>query len=344
MLTLTFVAGKHWAAWRDVEAWTEGDVDRNGSRFRSGVDTWIVQTYLHVRDALRGDGWRVSLESDFVPGAIAVAHWDELHRFNGRAPLSYLIGVRADRPPLLVADTIIRQNGLEPESPSSANFPMWPQPGIIPRDGNRGDSFEHVGYFGRLALAPAFFHDPSFISELKALGLTFVASERDWQDYHNIDVVLALRDEPPTMLAQKPATKLTNAWLAGVPAIVGYEPAYLQLRNDEFDMGVARDAAGVIAELRRMKADPAVYRAMRERASARATEFSQQAVRAQWLRFFRDRIAPAFTQWHANRASRVTRYAWYFRNFAAQHRAAKQFRATLAAEQADASLAPTADA
>jgi hypothetical protein len=338
MLNLTFVAGKHWAAWRDVESWTEADVNEKGSRFRSGVDTWIVQTYLFVRDALKSEGWRVSLEPDFVPGSIAVAHWDELHRFGLRAPLAYLIGVRADRPPLLVADTIVRQNGVEPESPTSVNMPMWPQPGIIARDASRGDTLERVGYFGRRALAPAFFHQSSFISELNALGLAFAASEHDWQDYHNVDVVLAFRDEPPAMLAQKPAAKLTNAWLAGVPAIVGYEPAYLELRTDELDFGIARDAAGVIAELRKLKAHPTVYRAMRERASARAVEFGQDAVRAIWLRFFRDRVAPAFTQWQATPALHSTRYPWYLRNLAAQHAYAKRFRAQLRAEQADRSL------
>ena len=220
---------------------------------------------------------------------------------------------------------------------------MWPQPGIIPRDANRGDSLLNVAYFGRLALAPAFFQNQSFVADLKAIGLTFVASERDWQDYRNIDLVLALRDEPPTMLAQKPAAKLTNAWLAGVPAVVGYEPAYLALRNDEVDMGMARDAAGVIAELRRLKAHPTVYRAMRERASARAIEFGQSAIRATWLRVFRNRIAPAFTQWQATTASRVSRYPWYLRNLVAQHLAAKQFRARLAREHAAKPIALTAD-
>ena len=88
MPKLTFVAGARYAEWRDLDAWTESDIDRQARRFRSGVDVWIVQTYLHVRDALAADGWTVALSDRFEPGTICVAHWDELHRPRWIAPLS----------------------------------------------------------------------------------------------------------------------------------------------------------------------------------------------------------------------------------------------------------------
>jgi hypothetical protein len=112
MTELVFVAGRRAERWRDLDAWRESDIDDNAGRFRSGIDVWIVQTYLHVRDALAADGWSVRLSDRFAPGAICVAHWDELHRLRLRAPRSYLVGVRADRPPLLVADWVVRQNAL----------------------------------------------------------------------------------------------------------------------------------------------------------------------------------------------------------------------------------------
>ena len=259
MPKLTFVAGARYAAWRDLDAWNESDIDRNAARFRSGIDVWIVQTYLHVRDVLAAEGWKVALSDRFEPGAICVAHWDELHRLRWRAALAYLIGIRADRPPLCVADKVVRQNTLVPDDAATIGIAPWPQPGMRGRRAERGDRVQRIGYFGRMAQAPAFFSDPAFLAEVAALGLEFVPSEHDWQDYRDIDVVIAFRTAPPAQLRHKPVSKVANAWLAGVPAIVGPEPAYLQLRRDELDMCVAHDAPGVIASLSRLVREPGFY-------------------------------------------------------------------------------------
>ena len=333
MPKLTFVAGARSSAWHDLDAWSEDDIDRNAARFRSGIDVWIVQTYLHVRDALAAEGWSVSLVPNFVPGSIAVAHWDELHRMRWLAPLAYLIGVRADRPPLCVADKVVRQNTLVPDDAHQVGIPLWPQPGIRARRAERGDSVRRIGYFGRLAMAPEFFSDPAFHAEVAGLGLEFVPSEHDWQDYRDVDVVIAFRTAPPSLLRHKPVTKLSNAWLAGVPAIVGTEPAYLQLRRDELDMCVADDARGVLAALSRLVREPGFYAAMRARARSRSAEFDVPAIRARWLDFFRERVAPAFAQWQARHASPLARYPWYFRELVAERIAAKRFRAQARAEQ-----------
>jgi hypothetical protein len=344
MPTLTFVTGARCSDWNDLDAWTEDDIDANAARFRSGIDVWIVQTYLHVRDLLAADGWTVSLVPRFVPGTIAVAHWDELHRMRLAAPLAYLIGVRADRPPMCVADKIVRQNTLVPDDARQVGIPLWPQPGIRPRNPERGDRVRRIGYFGRLAMAPPFFSDPAFHREIAALGLEFVPSEHDWQDYREVDVVIAFRTAPPALLKHKPVTKLSNAWLAGVPAIVGPEPAYLQLRRDELDMCVTNDAAGVLGALARLVRDPGFYAGMRARAHERAPEFDVPAIRRRWLEFFLDRVAPAFAQWQARHASPAQRYPWYFRQLIEERVASKRFRAQVRAEQAAMAGHPSAPA
>jgi hypothetical protein len=332
MPELVFVAGRRAECWGDLDAWRESDIDGNAGRFRSGIDVWIVQTYLHVRDALAADGWSVRLSDRFVPGAICVAHWDELHRLRWRAPLSYVVGVRADRPPLLVADWVVRQNTLQKDDGREVGIANWPQPGIRPRDPARGDRVRRIGYFGRLAMAPAFFADPAFLGRLAALGLEFVPSENDWQNYRDIDVVIAFRTAPPRLLRHKPVTKVTNAWLAGIPAIVGPEPAYLQIRRDDLDMFVAEDAEGVIGALTALVRDPDRYRGMRERAHERAAEFDVPAIRERWLAFFRDGVAPGFADWRERRASPLRRYPWYFGALLRQRLAAWRFRAEVAAE------------
>lgn len=330
--TLLFVAGRRYEKWRDLDSWVEADIDANAERFRSGIDVWIVQTYLHVRDALAAEGWTVHLGERFEPGTIAVAHWDELHRLRLAAPLCYLIGVRADRPPVICADRVVRQNTLVPDDAWQYGIANWPQPGIRPRDPARGNQVRRIGYFGRLAMAPQFFSDPAFLAELEALGLDFVPSENDWQNYSDVDVVIAFRTAPPRLLRQKPVTKVSNAWLAGVPAIVGPEPAYLQLRHDERDMVVANDARDVIGALTRLVRDPGYYEAMRMRARERAAEFDVPAIRERWLTLFRDHAGPAFAQWRARQPAMVARYAWYFRALLREQFEAKRFRAEVRAE------------
>jgi len=334
MPSLVFVAGRRAEYWRDLDRWREADIDDNAGRFRSGIDVWIVQTYLHVRDALAADGWTVRLSDRFEAGTICVAHWDELHRLRVRAPRSYIVGVRADRPPLIVADWVVGQNTLQRDDDHQVGIPNWPQPGIRARDPARGDRVRRIGYFGRLANAPAFFADSAFLGKLDALGLEFVPSENDWQNYRDVDVVIAFRTAPPRVLRYKPVTKVSNAWLAGVPAIVGPEPAYLQIRRDDLDMFVATDADGVMDALTTLVRDPARYRAMCDRARERGAEFDVPAIRERWLAFFRDRVAPGFADWRERGASPWSRYPWYFRALLRQRLAARRFRAEAAAEQA----------
>ena len=105
-------------------------------------------------------GWSVSLVPDFVPGTIAVAHWDELHRLRWRAPLAYLIGVRADRPPLCVADKIVRQNTLRARRRLPGRHPAVAAARHPAAQPERGDRVQRIGYFGRLAMAPRFLLRP----------------------------------------------------------------------------------------------------------------------------------------------------------------------------------------
>jgi hypothetical protein len=47
-----------------------------------------------------------------------------------------------------------------------------------------------------------------------------------WHDYSTDDLVLAVRDLTEKDALVKPASKLVNAWIAGVPALLGPEPAF----------------------------------------------------------------------------------------------------------------------
>jgi hypothetical protein len=83
--------------------------------------------------------------------------------------------------------------------------------------------------------------------------------------------------------ARKPATKLYNAWLAGVPAILGPEQAYRELRRSDLDYLEVKNVPEALAAVDRLIREPALYAAMVENGKRRAEEFTIDAIRKRWV-------------------------------------------------------------
>jgi hypothetical protein len=100
----------------------------------------------------------------------------------------------------------------------------------------------------------------------------------------------------------KPATKLVNAWQAGVPALLGPEQAFQELRRSELDyleVASVAEAREAVLQLRR---DPGLYRAMVENGLRRGEEFAPEALVPRWAGLLFETI-PAL----AERRSRLVR-------------------------------------
>lgn len=203
------------------------------------------------------------------------------------------VAVRGDRSSSLgLADFELVQNR-EQSGARSFYLPHWPQPGLVPRDDSRGERCERIAFKGYLENLHPDFRDERWAAFLCGLGITWVvdavpfargANERAalaWPDYRTVDAVLAVR--PARVAAgSKPATKLYNAWLAGVPALLGVEPGYRALRRSALDYLEVDGFASAAVAVRRLRDEPGLYRAMVERGRARAGEFSVAAVTAAW--------------------------------------------------------------
>jgi hypothetical protein len=213
---LQFVARDLHFQWPDLASLAESDIECQAARFRGGVNNWVIQTFLRLKDPLAAAGIVPTIGESFLPGCINLAHRDSLNRLLLPYHRSYVVGVRADRPPLHSCKWEIVQNDLEPARPRTRYLPFWPQPGLIARDAARDARIERIAYFGRTSAAPAWFYDPAFHAELRRIGVTFEIREDRWFDYSQVDLVLAHRIEAATILRHKPASKLVNAWL-GVP-------------------------------------------------------------------------------------------------------------------------------
>jgi hypothetical protein len=88
----------------------------------------------------------------------------------------------------------------------------------------------------------------------------------------------------------KPGTKLYNAWLAGVPAVLGPEPAFRELRRHELDYLEVTSVEEALAAIDRLRSDPALYRAMVDHGRERARDFSVEAILDRWTDLLWERV------------------------------------------------------
>lgn len=283
--------------------------------FSVGLYAWTLQTYLRLRLV----GFPCKLVAHLPETGIVVVHRNLLSRL-GRVlhphPQRLLVCLKADLPPYPYAQLHVVQNGREAEAVRDYHFiPHWPQPGLIPRDGQRADRFETVIFCGHRANLAAELQQPAWAEQLRDLGLTWQprlsdhrwdgdqSIPRDWHDYSQVDGVVALRDrEHPARrvaFAHKPATKLYNAWLAGVPAILGPESAYRAERQSDLDYIEVDSAEAAIQALQRLQQTPGLRQAMIRNGLKRAQSRTPAAITECWVDFFETVAIPAYERWRA---------------------------------------------
>jgi hypothetical protein len=292
--------------WRDLaELARPPSPDEIPERMRGGRNAWVLQTYLW----LRRRGLDAELRARCAPGALCIVHYDDLHARDLTAE-SYLLGARADRPPMLLADQQVVQTPLLANGVTSHFVPNWPQPGLLPRAQERGGRIERVGYVGReRSLAPEF-RTPWFRRELAQHGFALVVRQDRWWDYRDLDAVLAVRETSPAKLRTKPASKLVNAWHAGCPALLGPEPAFEARRLSPLDYLAVATPQEALAGLRRLREEPGLHAAMVENGRRRAKEFSVETVAARWEDLLAGPVAEDFERWRrAPRSARWLRFA-----------------------------------
>ena len=324
-----FVLDPRRTRWPDIDLLDEDAITRMPRRFVGGRNSWIAQGFVRLRRGLQARGLRVTAGAGFPAGALCLVHRDDLDRFSSAAYRRFLVGVRADRAPVQACDFAIAQNPLALRS-HERFVPLWPQPGLLPRDPARDSRVETLAYFGRTSSAPAWFSDGAWRQALTRRGVRFEVRERAWHDYRSVDVALAVRDESRRVLGTKPATKLYNGWLAQVPVIASPEPAYAALRENPLDFLEVRDAADVLAAIDRLRAQPALYRAMAWQGARRGMSFSVAAVARCWLDLFDAELLPAYMAW---RGGGSARRAWFWGAMLRQKAAGRVHRAVVGAER-----------
>lgn len=271
--------------------------------FGLGIHAWTLQTYLRLREI----GFNCELVTEMPPSGLVVAHGHTLRAFGRNHPRTaevFLICVKGDGDWVSDADLHVVQNLDEERKRYDSHYlPHWPQPGLLPRDSTRGNRFDVVSFFGHERnLAPEIV-SPEWEQSLCGMGLEWqpILSTNHWldpagidarvTDYRGVDVVVAVRSFEKREMrrtrsyCQKPATKLYNAWLAGVPAVLGIESAFRAERRSDLDYIEVASVEEATEALRRLKADPALRTAMVSNGRQRAAEFKPESIVQAWRSF-----------------------------------------------------------
>ncbi|UOA20512.1 hypothetical protein DSM14862_03757 (plasmid) [Sulfitobacter indolifex] len=268
-----------------------------------GFDCWINRTYYELRLA----GYDVTVGPALDPAVVNVAGVRDFGR-RQRDISSFVVIPRLDAHQPRLANFVIHQNGLLPSQPNNAHVPHWPQPNLIPRDPSRGHRVERLVFKGHIFNMHESFRSEDFKDKLGRIGMHLEldtvdtttdcrAKQQNWGNYRNADAVLAVRNLTVADAHHKPASKLVNAWWAEVPALLGPEPAFKELRQSDLDYMEVRTPEDVLRTLSVLKGDPALYFGMVENGKARRGEFSSAAILKSWIALFEGPIAEAFELW-----------------------------------------------
>jgi hypothetical protein len=92
-------------------------------------------------------------------------------------------------------------------------------------------------------------------------------------------------------LISKTASKLTNARLAGAPAVVGEEPAYAELRKHPYDYLAVASPQEILGALGRLRQN-GEYDKFRAHAKWRAQEFTREKTCRNGRRFWKKAFSP----------------------------------------------------
>ena len=174
----------------------------------------------------------------------------------------------------------------------------WPTPQLIPRRDERG-VFENVVYVGSPLELDKSFRGEDFKEKLRVLGLNFmiIDSPGRWNDFSEADCVLSVRNFNDKKHLRKPASKLINAWLAGVPAVLGPEAAFRAKRRSSLDYIEVTNYRETLEALKKLKEDPSLRAKMIENGLERGKEYTAEKTAQRWEHFINNVVIPEYETW-----------------------------------------------
>jgi hypothetical protein len=261
---------------------------------------WVWSTYFRLKQR----GYPVELCNTMPPKGVVVISAINFSLLQKPSRNLFLIVTVADTPPRFYSHVNVSQNPWQKRDyPNLFGFPVWrhiphwPQPHIKERNPGRKERFENVAFFGHNDQLERSIQTEEFKKELREIGFNFKIRNQDFSDYQEVDVVIAIRSFSAKEYLYKPYTKLINAWMAGVPIIVGNESAFLSIKKSAFDFIRVQNKFELIEALKKLKSDKEYRYKMIRNGEYRATEFTEEKVLQEWVRLLFHETPVYYEKW-----------------------------------------------
>lgn len=263
---------------------------------------WVWSTYLRLRTA----GLSCTLSDQFPREGITVSASCNIPLFMTTPANVCHICADADSPPRFYPQIHVLQNKCQCKEysttfsiPRFVYIPHWPQPNLVPRDPRRGDTFENLAYVGARDQLAREFQGADATSKFAKAGFDFHIIDDNFNDYSDIDCLVAIRSLDDNPHIHKPASKLVNCWAAGVPAILGPESAYRSSGNSSIDYIEVKTLDECVEALQLLKLNRELRHKMISNGRARWREFSDEAIVQLWLKLLTKDAPEIYQMWRS---------------------------------------------
>ena len=267
----------------------------------SNFMAWVAQTYFYLKQA----GFQCEITERIPEEGILIADRDTLASNYPFLDRVMLICAKSDKEYHPSAHLHIVHNFFNWQRDQNSLWnphliSHWPIPGLIPRDTKRSNLVENIAYIGtRSQLAPEL-ASQTWTDALTSLNChwTPIWDKSHWNNYNNLDAVVAVRSFKPNFYLNKGFIKLINAcWHAGVPAILTPESGFLGERKSDLDFLLVTSLEETIEAVRKLKSNTQLYDQILANGYQRAQEYTIQTTLTKWLSFFEDVAFPAYQEW-----------------------------------------------
>jgi len=287
----------------EFTGWAEltGSVHENWHKFVRSEWAWLVQTYFELRDT----GYDVSASAVADSQKVNVMHADDYVHLQNK-DLFFVAVVVADRRVYFPGNCSLVQNHNHLVSKADYWVPHWDQPGLIPRPSLAPDPDRifNVAFAGipensielNRVIEQAAFERPVRISML---------SPHRWNDFSDVDVLVAVRDLNGKKHPEKPPTKLFNAWAAGVPFVGGMDSAYEQVGKPGINYLQVCNQTQLLNAISWLQ-DGDNWISLVDAGKQAAEKFNRRKTREMWLAVLSGPVQEQFKAWeYSKRYSRL---------------------------------------
>jgi hypothetical protein len=272
--------------------------------FGGGARIWTYFTAIALKDS----GYSVEITTKLPEEGIVLSHSRYLPTIIYPKKNRLIICIRADYGRKYSADMHIVQNRYQIKNRGREFFeflfspglnyyiPYWSQPGLIPRDPSRKDLFMNVAYMGAPQNLDPALKSEEWTARLAKEGINFfkIFDRHLWHDYSYIDAILAIRPKTGDHHSRKPPSKLVNAWLARIPAILSPDSAFIEIYKNEKDFIRASNAEEAFIAILNLKSNKLLRRKIVKNGIQRSLEYTNKANIQRWITFLQEFAIPLY--------------------------------------------------